>query len=164
MVYTMLAPDAVDRIVATETTATAADDGKPSVTLRVYADHSDNAPPQPQPRPCVLYLHSPGFAMPTANAPLTVRLCQHLAAQGAVVATVAYRWPFSDGAAKEDEALADVLVAVDYLCRNKTELGLSSVVLAGHALGGELVYCNGVLAPVSRSPSFAQPTWPSALP
>jgi acetyl esterase len=89
--------------------------------------------------PCVVHVHGGGMAMLSVRSVMYERWRNELAATGLVVIGVEFRnsagalgnHPFPAG-------LNDCAAAVRYVCDNKAELGVSTVVVSGESGGGNL--------------------------
>ena len=98
-------------------------------------------------RPCVVHIHGGGMCFTTAAAASAVRWRKTLAQQGVMVVGVEFRnaggilgnHPFPAG-------LNDCASAVQWVHAHRTELGISSLVLAGESGGGNLAVALGIKA------------------
>lgn len=97
--------------------------------------------------PCIVHLHGGGMSFTTAQSAQAVRWRNTLAQQGAVVIGVEFRngggvlgnHPFPAG-------LNDCASAVQWVDRQKSDLGISSIVVAGESGGGNLAVATAIKA------------------
>lgn len=96
---------------------------------------------------CIVHIHGGGMAFTTAQAAAAIRWRKTLARQGLVVVGVEFRnaggvlgnHPFPAG-------LNDCAAAVKWVHKSRSQLSVSSVVLAGESGGGNLAVATGIKA------------------
>lgn len=97
--------------------------------------------------PCVVHIHGGGMAFTTTQSAGATRWRKTLARQGLVVIAVEFRnsggvlgnHPFPAG-------LDDCAAAIQWVHRNRNELNISSLIVAGESGGGNLAVATGVKA------------------
>jgi acetyl esterase/lipase len=117
------------------------------IDLFIEAPKSHIESESPSKLPCIVHLHGGGMSFTTAEAAQAVRWRKTLAQEGTVVVGVQFRnaggvlgnHPFPAG-------LNDCASAVQWADQQRSDLGISSIVVAGESGGGNLAVAAGIKA------------------
>jgi acetyl esterase len=99
------------------------------------------------PIPCIVHFHGGGMSFSSANNPYTVRWRKSLAQQGALVIGVEFATQtLHEGNHPFPAGLNDCAESVIWAHKNRSKLGISSIVITGESGGGNLVLATAIKA------------------
>ena len=112
------------------------------IVLRIYRPVGS-----PGSLPAVMYIHGGGMVILDAYAKVHHRWAQDIAAQGAVVISVEFRNAYTvEGLNPFPAGLDDCVAAVRWVHENKSELGITGLVLQGESGGANLSLATAIRA------------------
>ena len=99
------------------------------------------------PIPCIVHFHGGGMSFSSANNPYTVRWRKSLAQQDALVIGVEFATQtLHEGNHPFPAGLNDCAESVTWAHKNRSKLGISSIVITGESGGGNLVLATAIKA------------------
>jgi acetyl esterase/lipase len=99
------------------------------------------------PIPCIVHFHGGGMSFSSANNPYTVRWRKSLAQQDALVIGVEFATQtLHEGNHPFPAGLNDCAESVIWAHKNRSKLGISSIVITGESGGGNLVLATAIKA------------------
>ncbi|MDF1855420.1 alpha/beta hydrolase fold domain-containing protein [Pseudooceanicola sp.] len=127
--------------IARSTEVIAGPDGN-DITLYISRPEAETGP-----LPGVLYLHGGGMGILNANTGHYTRLRDNLAAAGLVAISVEFRNSGGDlGPHPFPAGLNDCSAALDWMHENRSQLGLSKIIVSGESGGGNLTMATAIKA------------------
>tara|TARA_S200000501_G_scaffold179596_2_gene169102 strand:+ start:4372 stop:5604 length:1233 start_codon:yes stop_codon:yes gene_type:complete len=99
------------------------------------------------PIPCIVHFHGGGMSFSSAKNPYTIRWRKSLAQQGALVIGVEFsNQTLHEGNHPFPAGLNDCAESVIWANKNRSKLGISSIVITGESGGGNLVLATAIKA------------------
>lgn len=97
--------------------------------------------------PCVVYMHGGGMVNISTSNPVHMRWCKSIAATGLVAIAVDFRNAWEPAKANPfPTGLNDCAAAVQWIHANRTDLGISKIILQGESGGGNLACATAIKA------------------
>ena len=118
--------------------------GKQGRKIELYLDRPKKSD---GPIPCIVHFHGGGMSFSSANNPYTVRWRKSLAQQGALVIGVEFATQtLHEGNHPFPAGLNDCAESVIWAHKNRSKLGISSIVITGESGGGNLALATAIKA------------------